>query len=165
MSWFISFPWTERLEQANHGVELKLAWLRSRILNAFMKLTWENCTSSPFQGMAIILSREGGSPIPTTKPTLFVFFFWDVSQVTVQLASYNHGEKLLRHVKITNLFPWCRSCSFPLWKVASPSAFFSVGNKSTPTKRFATLFGGRGWLQVRKMFSFKYNVLLFVRKL
>ena len=29
----------------------------------------------------------------------------------------------------TNLFPWCKFCSLPSWKVACPSPFFNVGNK------------------------------------
>ena len=59
-------------------------------------------------------------------------------------TDYKHGQKLLKLMKITTLFPWWKFCSLCLWKVVSSSPFFNIGNKWTSTKRFTTLIRGRG---------------------
>ena len=58
---------------------------------------------------------------------LFAIFLLIQSQFCHDISfSNNHGQKLLRHMKITNLFYCCKFCSLPSRKVASPSPFFNV---------------------------------------
>ena len=45
----------------------------------------------------------------------------------VTLLDCNHGQKLLRHMKMNNVFyPRCKFSSHPSFKVTSPTPFFNV---------------------------------------
>ena len=90
--------------------------------------------------------------------------FRNCCQGTEYVSVYNHGQNLLRHMKITNPFPWWillssqvkGSLSFPL---------FQFWKRLNIHKVFCKIvWAGRGWLQMKKMFSFKYKILMLVQK-
>lgn len=82
--------------------------------------------------------------LSTEHRSIYNVYNMSVEYIHFTLPTYKHGQKLLRHVKIPNLFPWCKFSTPPLGMVASPSPFFNVGNNKTSTKHFATLFWGEG---------------------
>ena len=81
---------------------------------------------------------------------------------------YNHGQKLLRHMKITNLFPWCKFCSPPpppQVKCSFPFPLFQCLKQLNIHKAFCNIiWRGKRLIQMKKSFSFKYQILLLFQK-
>lgn len=125
--------------------------------------TWSNCHIADYTSVAIFawefltgncLHRKGFTRPLGAADTAYPSTFhpgpsWALYQIFSSVFpafwSHNHGQNLLRDMKIINLFPWCKSCSFPSWKVNSPYPFFNrLKTNWTFTKRFATLSQGKG---------------------
>ena len=85
--------------------------------------------------------------------------FWSKPNVLVSqdLITSSHEQKLLRYMKITNLF-----LGLNLWKLASPSPppFSMLETNKHPQSVLQHCLGGRGWPQMKKMFSFQCKIVL-----
>ena len=90
------------------------------------------------------VSLQSNNLLSTEHRSIYNVYNKSVEYIHFTLPTNNHEQKLLRPVKIPNLFPWCKFSSPPSGMVASPSPFFNVGNNKTSTKHFATLFGEEG---------------------
>lgn len=46
--------------------------------------------------------------LSTEHRSIYNVYNMSVEYINFTLPTYNHGQKLWRHVKIANLFPWCK---------------------------------------------------------